>query len=110
MSAKTAIRIYITFIVIIMALSAYFLIRDIRNGTLFRDRVNFDRMSFFDGKQACDAALVDGCIPNPITIFFKRSQNAEAAGITEQPTQAETTTSAPETQASVQPTKPRFSN
>lgn len=107
MSAKTAIRLYITVIVIILAISAYFLIRDFQSGALFRDRVNFDRMSFFDGKQACDAALVDGCVPNPITIFFRRSKSAKAQGVAE-------TTNKPEATASVasepETPQPRFSN
>lgn len=113
MSAKAAIKLYITVIVIILALSAYFLIRDFRSGALFRDRVNFDRMSFFDGKQACDAALVEGCIPNPITLIFHRSKNAQAAAIVEETKLEDTNqteTQASTTVAEPQSPKPRFSN
>jgi hypothetical protein len=102
---------YIAVIAIIVVASAFFFVKDLKNGTLVHDKLNFFAASFVHGKAACNQVKTDGCIPDPISLILKVNEQAEAADTTSNSTTNTTSTvSVPDNSVTIPANqeKPRF--
>lgn len=105
------LSLYIVFI--LLGVSAFLLFKDIRSGKLVHHEIHFFSASYLHDKKPCNKVKVDGCIPDPLGMFYEIvgiSNNVQAAesGTKEVQESAESNTQKIQTTEQPVTEKPRF--
>lgn len=77
MPLKTVLNMYITAFIVLLFVSSFFLIKDLRGGEFIQDKLHFFTASTFHGKKSCNKVKTEDCVPDFLSMILGTDQNAE---------------------------------